>query len=271
MRDFPLVDRSVFDHGNTDQPRDKHPPKRKRGAQDRKAVRVAQAVAQAENRRLAETQPVRNQGDQDDPQARVNRIPPPPQQRRTPPCAGLDAFLQRHVRQEAKLHSVTTGRIQGWLPTASRALPALYVKEAAGKGLLGKEGLPGLSLICWRNRSQGTWEKTTRSCSNDVTPYHPTPNRPDMRHDILVPAAQVRISQGSNRDLLFQDSARANCRGRRSCPHPLPLWIEQRLHKAPCLAQFSQNLDFDFQILRRQFSGNKPKGNRPVLPMRIPA
>ena len=143
MRDFPLADRRVFDHADTDQPRDKHPPKRKRGAQYRKAVRVAQAVAQAENRRLAETQPVRNQGDQDDPQARVNRS-----QRRAPPCAGLDAFLQRHVRQEAKLHSVTTGRIQGWLSTASRALPALYVNEAAGKGPLGKEGLPGLSLIC---------------------------------------------------------------------------------------------------------------------------
>ena len=55
MRDFPLADRSVFDHGDTDQPRDKHPLERKRGAQDRKAVRVAQAVAQAENRRLAET------------------------------------------------------------------------------------------------------------------------------------------------------------------------------------------------------------------------
>ncbi len=79
MRDFPLTDRRAFDHADTDQPRDKHPPKRRRGAQDRKAVRVAQAVAQAENRRLAETQPVRNQGDQDDPQARVNRIPPPQQ------------------------------------------------------------------------------------------------------------------------------------------------------------------------------------------------
>ena len=48
---------------------DKHPPERKQGAQGRQDIRVAQAVAQTENRRLAEPEPFRHEGDQD-PQTR---------------------------------------------------------------------------------------------------------------------------------------------------------------------------------------------------------
>ncbi len=252
LRDFPLAEHRVLEHGDTDRTRDRHPPERRQGAQGRQDIRVARAAAQTENRRLAETEPFRHEGDQD-PQTRVNRIPPPRQpppcrlradirigmclprrlgqdracpgqghgcrqfgsgarepgrkavrqkggrdlavravpardmrlaaggpanmgamagegasarpvhraglQRRAPPCAGPDVFLRRHVSQEANPNSVTAGRIQGWLSTASRALPAFYVKEAAEKGLPGKESRPGLSLIPWGNRSFTKWEK----------------------------------------------------------------------------------------------------------------
>ena len=67
-------------------PWDKHPLERKQGAQHWQDVRVAQAVAQAENRRLAQARNrFRNQGDKDDPQACVSRIPPPRAASAAPP------------------------------------------------------------------------------------------------------------------------------------------------------------------------------------------